>query len=289
MSGCTLKLGPRKQAAIVALLTQPTVAEAARVAGVSPNTLSRWIKQPAFDASWREAKSLGLDQAIARLQKISGTAVSVLLKLLLDASSPAAQLKAAEIILRYARAAQQLEQVEARLAELERAAAAANPEAVRVPTGRCSSPAGKGHGEKFSRRKQDAIAALLTYHSIEDAARVIDIAPATLYEWMKYPEFKTAWREAKRAAFGQSSMRLQQATGPATAIIARVMANPQTPPLTRARAASLALKYGLAAAEEDIEARLLALGFDAEVAHAVLHGDGRPFKEIAKDLAKVAA
>ena len=69
----------------------------------------------------------------------------------------------------------------------------------------------------------------------------------------------------------------------------RVMASPETPPLTRARAASLALQYGLAAAEEDIEARLLALGFAVEVAQAVLHGDRRPFDEIAKDLAKVAA
>jgi len=84
-------------------------------------------------------------------------------------------------------------------------------------------------------------------------------------------------------------MRLQQATGSATAIIARVMVQPQTPPLTRARAASLALKYGLAAVEEDIEARLLALGFAAEVAQAVRHGDRRPFDEIARDLAKVAA
>ena len=136
---------------------------------------------------------------------------------------------------------------------------------------------------------EDAIAALLTHRSIEEAARAIDIAPATLYEWMKYPEFEKAWREAKCAAFGQTNMRLQQAAGQATAIIARVMASPETPPLTRARAASLTLKYGLAAVEEDIESRLVALGFAVEVAQAVLHGDRRPFDEIAKDLAKVAA
>jgi predicted site-specific integrase-resolvase len=285
----TVKLSQRKQAAIVALLTQPTVAEAARVAGIRPNTLSRWMKEPEFDAVWRAAKSLGLDQAIARLQKISGAAVSALLKVLFDSSSPAAQLRAAEIILRYAKAAQELERVEARLAELERAAAASNPEALRPSAGERSSPKGKGHGEKFSRRKEDAIAALLMQRSIEEAARAIDIAPATLYEWMTYAEFKKDWREAKCAAFGQTTMRLQQAAGQASAIVARVMAGQQTPPLTRARAASLALKYGFAAAEEDIEARLLALGFAVEVAQAVLQGERRPFDEIAKDLAKVAA
>jgi len=285
----TVKLSQRRQTAIAALLTQPTAAEAARVANVRPNTLTRWMKEPAFDAAWRAAKSLGLDQAIARLQKISGAAVSALLKVLFDSRSPAAQLKAAEIILRYAKAAEALERVEARLAELERAAAASNPEALRPPGAERRSPQGKGHGEKFSRRKEDAIAALLMHRSIEEAARAIDIGPATLYEWMKYPEFKTAWREAKCAAFGQTNVRLHQAAGPATAIIARVMANPETPPLTCARAASLALKYGLLAAEQDIEERLLALGFAAEIAQAVLHGDRRPFDEIAKDFTRVAA
>jgi hypothetical protein len=47
--------------------------------------------------SGRAARSLGLDQAIARLQKISGAAVSALLKVMFDPGSPpAAQLKAAE-------------------------------------------------------------------------------------------------------------------------------------------------------------------------------------------------
>ena len=97
MCGRTVKLSPRKQAAIIALLTQPTVAEAARVTNVRPNTLGRWMKEPAFDAEWRGARSLGLDQAIARLQKISGAAVSALLKVMFDPGSPpAAQLKAAE-------------------------------------------------------------------------------------------------------------------------------------------------------------------------------------------------
>ena len=49
------------------------------------------------------------------------------------------------------------------------------------------------------------------------------------------------------------------------------------------------LKYGFLAAEEDIEERILALGFAAEIAQAVLHGDRRPFEEIAKDFVKLAA
>ena len=289
MSGRTVKLSQRKQAAIVALLTQPTVAEAARVANVRPNTLGRWMKEPAFDAEWRSARCLGLDQAIARLQKISGAAVSALLKVMFDPGSPpAAQLKAAETVLRYAKAAAELEHVQARLTELERTAALSKPEALRVAPEAGRSQRGKGHGEKFSRMKEAAIAALLMHRSIEEAARAIDIGASTLYQWRKYPEFVEDWREAKRTAFLQTNVRLQQAAGAATAIIVRVLANPATPWSTRIRAASLSFKYGLIAIEEDIGERLLALGFSAEVTQAVLRGDRGPLNEKAESRLKAA-
>jgi transposase-like protein len=38
----------------------------------------------------------------------------------------------------------------------------------------------KGHGTKFSRKKDEAIAALLTQRNIEEAARSIGIAPNTV-------------------------------------------------------------------------------------------------------------
>jgi hypothetical protein len=289
MCGRTVKLSPRKQAAIIALLTQPTVAEAARVTNVRPNTLGRWMKEPAFDAEWRAARSLGLDQAIARLQKISGAAVSALLKVMFDPGSPpAAQLKAAETVLRYAKAAAELEHVQARLTELERTAGASKPEALRSPGDERRSPQSKGHGEKFSRMKEAAIAALLTHRSVEEAARAIDIGASTLYQWRKYPEFVKDWREAKRTAFLQTNVRLQQAAGAATAIIARVLANPATPWSTRIRAASLSFKYGMLAIEADIGERLLALGFSAEVTQAVLHGDRRLLDENAGSRPKAA-
>src|ERR1019366_4006528 len=175
MSGRTVELSQRKQAAIIALVTQPTVAEAARVANVRPNTLGRWKKEPAFDAEWRGARCLGLHQAIARLQKISGAAVSALLKVMFDsASPPAAQLKAAETVLRYAKAAAELEHVQARLTELERSAAASKPEQLRVAAEERRRPQSKGHGEKFSRMKEAAIAALLTHRRVEEAARGIE-------------------------------------------------------------------------------------------------------------------
>ena len=68
----------------------------------------------------------------------------------------------------------------------------------------------KGHGSKFGRKQEEAIAALLTQKSTEDAARVIGVGVSTLRRWMRIPEFDAAYREAIRAAFSQSIARLQR-------------------------------------------------------------------------------
>ena len=59
-----------------------------------------------------------------------------------------------------------------------------------------------GHGAKFGRKKEEAIAALLTQPSIEQAARVAGVGPKTLLRWLKLPEFQAAYREARRAGSG---------------------------------------------------------------------------------------
>ncbi len=118
----------------------------------------------------------------------------------------------------------------------------------------------KGHGSKFGRKKEEAIVALLTNRTIEDAATAINVAPSTLLRWMKEPEFSTAYRDARRAAFSQSIARLQQATGAAVTTLLKVMVDPSTPPSTKVRAADSVLDHSAKAIEiEDIEARVTEL------------------------------
>ena len=45
-----------------------------------------------------------------------------------------------------------------------------------------------GHGAKFGRKKEQAIAALLTEPNAKEAARVAGIGSATLLRWLKEPE-----------------------------------------------------------------------------------------------------
>ena len=77
-----------------------------------------------------------------------------------------------------------------------------------------------GHGAKFGRKKEEAIAALLTQRNVEEAAKYVGISTRTLLRWIKEPEFQAAYREARRAAYSQAVARLQQgATAAATTLI----------------------------------------------------------------------
>ena len=86
----------------------------------------------------------------------------------------------------------------------------------------------KGHGAKYDRKKEEAIAALLT-------------------------------------GLHQSVARIQQASGAAVTTLLKLMIDPATPPSTKARAADSVLDHSAKAIEvEDIEARVSELERAAE-------------------------
>jgi transposase-like protein len=116
-------LGRKQEAVIAALLTQRNVEEAARVAGVGTRTLLRWMKLPEFDKAYREARRSAFGQAVARLQQGTSAAATTLLKTMIDSNTPASvRVRAAEAVLNHAARAIEIEDIEARVSELERAA-----------------------------------------------------------------------------------------------------------------------------------------------------------------------
>ena len=124
-----------------------------------------------------------------------------------------------------------------------------------------------GHGAKFGRRKEEAIAALLSHRNIDDAAQAIPVAPRTLLRWLQIPEFKAAYLEARREAVGQARARLQQSTGAATATILKLMVDPTVPSSVRLRAAECVIDQAAKGIElDDIEERLRELERAAEEA-----------------------
>ena len=118
----------------------------------------------------------------------------------------------------------------------------------------------KGHGSKFDRKQEEAIAALLTQRNIEEAARVTGIGSTTLVRWLQMPEFQAAYREARRAAFSQSIARLQQASSAAVSVLVKIMVDPDAPTSSRVRAADVVLERASKAIElEDLDQRIAQL------------------------------
>jgi transposase-like protein len=117
-----------------------------------------------------------------------------------------------------------------------------------------------GHGAKFDQKMEQAIAALLSHRSVEEAARAVGISANTLLRWIKEPEFEAAWREARRTAFSQAIRRLQDFTGAAVTTVLKIMLDPNAPAGTRLRAAEVVLEQGTKATEmEDLEDRVAKL------------------------------
>jgi hypothetical protein len=63
---------------IAALLAGHTQEEAARAAGISLNTLNRWMGWPEFKQAYRQARQAVIEHAVARLSGLASAAVACL-------------------------------------------------------------------------------------------------------------------------------------------------------------------------------------------------------------------
>jgi hypothetical protein len=124
----------------------------------------------------------------------------------------------------------------------------------------------KGHGSKFGRKKEAAIAALLTQRNYEEAARTTGIDIKTLKRWMRVPEFIEEWRRARWEVVEQAYSRLQQNTPAAASVLLKLMADPATPASSRIRAALGTFGLAREALDLDIETRVTVLERQAELA-----------------------
>jgi hypothetical protein len=113
---------------ILALLEHPTHDKAAAALGISTVTLWRATKKPEFAEAYRKARREAFSQSVARLQHASNAAVGTLLRVMTDREAPAAsRVRAADVVLQAAFRNMEMEDIEARVSELERAAASSKP------------------------------------------------------------------------------------------------------------------------------------------------------------------
>ncbi len=119
-AGGKTKMTRKMEAAIAALLTAPTIADAAAAVGVHEQSLWRWLQDPDFKARYRDANREALTQSIARLQQVAGRAVDALESVMDDNEAPAnAKVSAAKTVLELAFKGAEVIDLDARLSIIE--------------------------------------------------------------------------------------------------------------------------------------------------------------------------
>lgn len=115
---------PRKfDAAVTALLAEPTIAAAAKRVGIGAQTLRKWLTFPEFAAAVQAARRRCFDHALARLQHATLDAVAALEAVIADQSADVGQrVRAADLLLTHSLRAVEIGDLAERLAALEAAA-----------------------------------------------------------------------------------------------------------------------------------------------------------------------
>lgn len=104
--------------AILALLTERTMQDAAKKSGVSETTLWRWMQEPEFQSAYRQARRSVVEKAIGELQAACSEAVKTLHRNL-SCGVASTEVTAAKIILEQATKGVELIDLQERLESLE--------------------------------------------------------------------------------------------------------------------------------------------------------------------------
>ena len=110
----------RRELALEALVTEPDVRKAAKIAKVSEATIYRWLNEPGFSARYKELRKRAFDKVLQRLEATAMQAVETLRDVSADSEAPASsRVAAAKTILEMAFRGREQEEFETRLAALE--------------------------------------------------------------------------------------------------------------------------------------------------------------------------
>lgn len=125
-------LSQNQEAALLALLSEPTVTKAGEKSGVHARTIYKWLeKDQRFINAYRLARRQAFQQAMAMTHRYAPMAIQALAKIMTDTASPAsARVAAATAILNFARQSIELDDLAERVRALEQAAA---PDAIPLP------------------------------------------------------------------------------------------------------------------------------------------------------------
>jgi hypothetical protein len=138
-----------------------------------------------------------------------------------------------------------------------------------------------GHGSQYGRKKEAAIAAVLSERTIPDAARVCGVSTKTLRRWLQLADFQRELGVARRERFDQGTARFEQNVYQASTTVLMIMADPKVPYTVRLRAAECVLnRSGEKIVIDNLEQRLSELEREAEDAKKRSRGEQAGFTVI---------
>ncbi len=79
-------LSTKQEKALLALLSEPTIATAAKKVGITERTLYRWLAEPCFKEVYHDACRSLVQQTMSQLQIASTSALSVTLSIMNNAN-----------------------------------------------------------------------------------------------------------------------------------------------------------------------------------------------------------
>ncbi|HLK47710.1 MAG TPA: hypothetical protein VKT49_06225, partial [Bryobacteraceae bacterium] len=107
-------------------------------------------------------------------------------------------------------------------------------------------------------KREKAVEALLKQPTMERAAEAAGINAATLYRWLKEPEFQMALLQARRERHMLAQGRAQNAESFAINTLLQTMADKDAPHTAKVQASKIILDYGAKGADGlDAEMRLM--------------------------------
>lgn len=110
----------KQERAIIALMTESSVAAAARSAGVAERTIHTWLREEAFRDLYRRARREAFDRAISMTQQYAAAAVKTLLQVMADkGASHQSRVSAAVAVLKFGREGMELDELQERVERLE--------------------------------------------------------------------------------------------------------------------------------------------------------------------------
>src|ERR1700693_2650725 len=120
MTGHGEKLSRKQEAAIGALLTCSTIAEAARSCGIGESTLRRWLCDETFAQRYRQERTRMLESTVNLLRQKSVAAVETLGDVATDKEALAsARVSAARSLVEFAIKGAEVRDLEERIGELK--------------------------------------------------------------------------------------------------------------------------------------------------------------------------